>query len=458
MDSIQSFYQDCPTGLLDPGRIEQAWKALRGDYDINGWKLPLPFWGQRGYDHPRDQAWNALQDDLPREASGRAMCIYLHVPFCSSKCSFCDSYSFALSSSQVEKKAQYVDRLCVELDLWSQVGDLNRRPISSVHLGGGTPTFLGEELLARLVYRCIDQFDVSEQTEWALESSTTALTPAMIAAMHELGFRRLHIGVQTLEDPVRKRIGRRQPAAEVLRVIRETIRQGWVVSVDLIVGLPGQTVSGLIDGLQALLDAGVNGVSLYELLIYPQNQKWAARHNLLERDHLPNYLMFQAGAQVLEARGLRKNLFNHWADERDRNIYFTFPLRGEDLLAAGCLADGVFGDYHYRHLGYAEYLLAAGSGSPGLVGGLRRSPLEKQLHPLILAIQSARIGAAEAAQINALREPDGRPAVPGRPLLKRWEEHDLVEKDSRGQYLLTTNGSWFAGNMIAELSALTSSA
>ncbi len=452
MDVIQAFNQDCPPNLLDTARIEQAWSALRGDYDINGWKLPLPFWGHRGYDHVGDQAWDVLQDDLQRESSGRAMCIYMHVPFCSSKCSFCDSYSFALGSGQAERKAQYVDTLCAELDLWSRVGDLNRRAVSSVHLGGGTPTFLGEELLSRLVYRCIDQFNVSDQTEWALESSASALTPGMIAAMQALGFRRLHVGVQTLEDPVRRRIGRRQPAAEVLRVIRETVGLGWIVSVDLIVGLPGQTVTGVLDGLQALLDAGVSGVSLYELLIYPQNQKWAARHNLLERDHLPNYLMFQAAAQVLEARGLRKNLFNHWADERDRNVYFTFPLRGEDLLAAGCLADGVFGDYHYRHYGYAEYQRIAGSVRPGLMGGLRRSAHEKMLHPLILAVQSARIGAPAAAQIAALAAPGGR------PLLEHWLAHGLVEPGARGEYHLTTNGSWFAGNMIAELAGLTSPA
>lgn len=447
MDSIQSFFQDCSPGLLDIERIRQAWSAVQGAYDINGWKLPLPFWGHRGYDHTCSQAWEVLQEDLQHDAAGKAMCIYMHVPFCSSKCGFCDSYSFALSSLQAEKKEQYVDLLCSELDLWSRFSSLSRRPVSSVHLGGGTPTFLGEELLSRLVYRCIDQFNVSEQTEWALESNTTSLTPGMIAAMHALGFRRLHVGVQTLEDPVRKRIGRRQPAAEVLRVIRQTISQGWIVSVDLIVGLPGQTLQGVLDELHALIDAGVNGFSLYELLIYPQNRRWAERHNLLERDHLPNYLLFQAGAQALESHGFRKNLFNHWADERDRNIYFTFPMRGEDLLAAGCLADGVFGDYHYRHLGYDDYLRAAASGGlPGLMGGLRRTALEKQLYPLILAVQSACIGAPEAAQINAL------PAPNGQPLLDHWSDHGLVEQEAQGSYRLTANGSWFAGNMIAELS------
>ena len=203
---------------------------------------------------------------------------------------------------------------------------------------------------------------------------------------------------------------------------------------------------GVVDELQTLIDLGINGFSLYELLIYPQNEKWAARHKLLDRNHLPNYLMFQAGAHLLEARGFRKNLFNHWADERDQNIYFTFPLRGEDLLAVGCLADGVFGDYHYRHLGYDEYLLAASDGWPGLMGGLRRSDLEKRLYPLILAIQSAHIGSAEAVHFNSLAAPNGQ------PLLDYWVDHALLEKDRQGNHSLTGSGSWFAGNMISELS------
>lgn len=442
-------FEACFTGDIswpfDTHSIYQEWVALKGAYDVNRWMLPLPLWAKRGYDHTGEEAWDVLREDSALDNTRNAMCIYLHIPFCSSKCGFCDSYSFALSPEREIEKRLYVDHLCAELELWSEMGNLGSRPVTSVHLGGGTPTFLGEECFSRLIRTCQEHYAYSKQTEWALEATTSTLTSAMIAFLHEIGFRRLHIGVQSLEDPVRKLIGRRQPAAQVIAVIHKVIDLGWTVSVDLVCGLPGQRLAGLLDGIQALIDNGVNGFSLYELLIYTQNRKWAAYHNLIERDHLPNFFMFQAGAKLLETHGYKKNLFNHWADAKDQNIYFTFPMRREDLLAVGTIADGVFGDYHYRHLKYDPYLLQSSRTNPGLQGGLRRSEQESRLYPFVLAIQSGSITASQAVILNRLVGPQGQ------PLVERWITHALVEKDAQGCLNLTANGSWFAGNMINEM-------
>jgi len=280
MEPIAGFFTPRAAWLFDPQIIYNEWAALQGAYDVNRWALPLPIWAQRGYDHSGASAWEILQQDLWGGAVDRPMCIYLHIPFCSSKCGFCDSYSFSLRAADARQKETYVDLLCSELDLWSHTGMVARRPVSTVHLGGGTPTFLGERLFSRLVYHCMDNFNVTPQTEWALESNVSTLTPFMINTLSELGFRRIHVGVQSLEDPVRKAIGRRQPADRVIAAIASLVAGGWIVSVDLICGLPGQTLAGVVDGIQALVDIGVNGFSLYELLIYPQNRKWAERHGL----------------------------------------------------------------------------------------------------------------------------------------------------------------------------------
>jgi coproporphyrinogen III oxidase-like Fe-S oxidoreductase len=369
----------------------------------------------------------------------------MHAPFCSSKCGYCDCYSFKLGNYKEAHIQDYTDRLCYELRLWSEQGNLRDRPVSTVHLGGGTPTFLGEAALTQIVNCCKACFAVSGETEWALESTIESLSPSMIETMHQLGYRRLHIGVESLEEPVRAAIGRRRPVAELLDRIRTTLDLGWVVSVDLVCGLPCQSLSGFVSGIQALIDVGVNGFSIYELLVYPQNQSWAEKHNLTNRSHLPNYLLYQAGVSILLAQGYRLNLFNHWADARDKNIYFTFPTRHEDCLAIGTIADGVFGDYHYRHPRYAPYLKAAQSGLPGLEGGLRRDAYDSQMHPLIVAIQS---GAIACELLPYFQQPA---ANGGASLLDRWQELALIEPNSAWGMTLTTSGSWFTGNMIKEL-------
>ncbi len=438
------FFKDAPP-YLDIETIRKEWLALKPPYDVNRWRLPLPVWALRAFEDSGPRAWELLQSDLTHAEPTKPLCIYLHVPFCSSKCGFCDSYSFQLGGQRESHIESYVERLCYELRLWSKVGNLRSRPVSTVHLGGGTPTFLGETGLARLAQCCRECFAITPATEWALETTASSLTPSMITAMHDLGFRRLHVGVQSLEDHVRRLIGRRSSPRVVLDKIEQTLAMGWIVSVDLICGLPGQTLNGFLDGIEHLISAGVNGFSLYELLIYPQNQRWAEQHSLVDRSHIPNYFMFQAGAWLLKMHGFGKNLFNHWADQRDANVYFTFPMRGDDLLAIGTIADGVFGEYHYRHPRYPDYMRAAHEGQPGLEGGLRRTPQENRIKPLMTAVLSSHIPADLLPAFQARISPDHV------SLVERWFDSALVQPAPDGGLELTTNGVWFAGNMINEL-------
>jgi len=223
---------------------------------------------------------------------------------------------------------------------------------------------------------------------------------------------------------------------------------GWVVSVDLVCGLPHQSLAGWIDDIRQLVALGVNGVSLYEFLVYPQNQKWAESQGLTQPDrHINNYFMFQAGASVLAQHGFHKNLFNHWADARDENVYFTFPTRGEDCLAVGTIGDGVFGDYHFRHPRYARYLRADTAVSPGLEGGLRRTSRENDLQPLTTAVLSGHLASQHLPRLQQ-HPPNGT------SLLEKWQTAALVSPTTQGNYELTSSGSWFAGNMIREMDVL----
>lgn len=443
-DAFERYFRGAPTSV-DVEAIRREWLALAPPYDVETWILAMPRWTQRGYDYSGQQAWDLLQCDLSQADRHKPFCIYLHVPFCTSKCGFCDSYSFKLGSHQTEQQQAYVARLCDELCIWSVKGNLSQPPVSTVHLGGGTPTFLGERNLTRLVECVREYYQVSKTTEWALESTVQSLTPGMIRTMHQLGFRRLHVGVQTMESHVREAIGRRCSVEQVLERIETTLGLGWVVSVDLICGLPHQTLSGFVRGLETLINLGVHGFSMYELLIYPQNRKWAASHQLTERSHLPNYWLYQAGSHVLLERGLALNHFNHWANPRDANLYFSFPERNEDCLAVGTIADGVFGDFHYRHPRYAPYMQIARADFPGLEGGLRLNAREQYAHPVSTAIQAGYLTPTTLPYIRNIESSDECST------LEHWQEMLLVTGDERGGLRLTTNGSWFTGNMIRQV-------
>ncbi|MHB0875946.1 MAG: radical SAM protein [Anaerolineae bacterium] len=427
---------------VNGGAILRQWQALRSPYGPEQRRPPLPLWARRGLSDDGATAWAALEHDAPEWRADKAMCVYLHVPFCARRCAFCDCYSFALRTRAAAHLRPYVGMLEQEIDAWAGLGPLAKRPISTVHLGGGTPTLVDEAGLTALAARLRERLGVGPGTEWALESTTSELTDSMMATLEGLGFTRLHLGIQTLQDEVRGRIGRREPGATALAKVERAVSRGWVVSVDVILGLPGQTAAAVAADLASLEDAGVDGFSLYELQFSRRNHQFARRSGLLGREHLGSYLLFQTAAQTLEGRGYRKTLFNHWARAKDANLYFTFPERDEDCLALGTIADGVLGDYHYRHPEYAAYCHAMRGGGAGLQGGLRRTPAESRLRPLEVSLLSGRPSAALFAALLG--------ADSAARLFAAWEASALIEVEpERGRYVLTGNGSWLTGNMLA---------
>jgi len=434
---------------VDVEGMRRQWLTLRPPYRIEDRRLPLPVWARRGFTDAGEKAWAALRQDASRIELVRPFCIYIHIPFCASRCSFCDCYSFPLRQYQARHVEGYLALLAQEMRLWSGLGTLAHRPVSTVHFGGGTPTFLGEASFARLVQDIRENFHTSPQTEWALESTSSELTPDMVSTLHRLGFTRLHVGVQSLQDDVRRTIHRREDAATVLDKIATAVRLGWIVSVDLILGLPGQTLAGALADVHALETVGVDGFSLYELQLSSRNRRFAEQYGLAGRHRLANYLLMQAASRLLISLGYRKTLFNHLARARDTNLYFTFPERGEDCLALGTIADGVFGDYHYRHPEYKAYCQSVTPAFPGLEAGLRRNALENRLHPLEVALLSARIPPGLFADVLGQERSEA--------LFRRWRESALVESvnpaDPCSNLRLTGNGSWFISHMMAELAA-----
>ena len=447
--SFDQFFHSAPA-QVDVEKIRQEWLALQSGvpprYQIAERHLPMPIWARRPFTEGAEQAWQSLSQDVPTIDPERAFCIYVHVPFCDSRCSFCDCYSFRLGSHQEQHIDGYLDLLAQEMRLWSALGSLSSRPVSTIHFGGGTPTFLGVEPFTRLVGLCREFFACGPETEWALESTVSELSPGMVSCLRELGFTRLHLGVQTLQDEVRQVLSRRAPAAAVLATIRGAIDMGWIVSVDLIYGLPGQTLDGLLSDIRSLHAAGINGFSLYELQRSSRNRAFIEEHGLRDHDRQVNYYLAQAASHLLSALGYRKTLFNHFADAWDTNLYFTFPERGEDCLALGTIADGYFGDYHYRHPEYATYRRSVSRCSPGLQGGLRRNEVEQSLQPLTIALLSGSVAPALFADPG------------GRALLRDWQRSLLLADDPEtGNLRLTGNGSWFVGNMISDLVHIASS-
>ncbi len=442
--SFDDFFLAAPP-QIDREAIGQAWQAFQPDYRLEDRHLPLPVWARRPITDSGERAWSHLQRDIAQSDPQKAFCIYIHIPFCSRRCDYCDCYSFPLKRHREKHITEFADALIREIDQWGQIRKLRQRPVSTVHFGGGTPTFLDPPTFAQIVDACRGTFHTDDPpTEWALETTTAELTPEISERLVDIGFTRLHIGIQTLDDGIRESLGRLESGEAALNKIAAAVSQGWIASVDLIYGLPDQTIETVIEDIRLLEAASVDGFSLYELQQSPRNRAFIERHQLQDCDRAENYFLLHTASQTLSGLGYRKTLFNHYARERDTNLYFTFPERGEDCLALGPIADGMFGDYHYRHPPYREYMRGADRGIPVLAGGMRRAEDESRLRPLETAILSARLKKSLFDAVLGEDQANG--------LFEHWLDMRFVAANpGTGDYHLQTNGSWFTSQMMDQL-------
>jgi len=443
--SCKQFFKSAPD-FFDVKEVLRYYMALNQNYQINRNHMPLPIWRRKGFSDDGATAWeqlNHINAQIPQE---KKISIYLHVPFCPSRCSFCDCLTMQVKNHVDRVLDDYLDALLKEIEAWKTCGSLSKRPVTTVHFGGGTPLFLGDNRFKRLTAALRDSFNTSQETEWALETTSASLNPPMLENLTELGFRRLHLGVQSMEDNIRPLLKRRETSAQILEKIRSAQVLGWITSVDLLVGLPHETPSGMLQGIDDLIESGTDGFSVYEINISNQNIRFAQQHHLLERDRRENYFLFIAAINHLTRVGFRKNLFNHFVNKRDQNLYFTYPLRNEDCLAMGAYADGVFDNYHYRHLNYRKTIDQTTSSQPALQGGIKKPGLYQKIIPLETMLLSGGFNIGLLNQVLSHKEIES--------LLQPWISALLVEETQAGNYTLTPNGAWFSGNMVTELENL----
>lgn len=196
--------------------------------------------------------------------------LYIHIPFCHGKCSYCDFYS--LPRSRVDMHA-YVDAVVREWEV--RHGELPE-PVSTVYIGGGTPSMLPAALIESLVGSL--SIDTGSLEEFTIEANPEDVTQEWVSAVAAAGIGRVSMGIQSLVDVELSAIGRRHTAGQALTAI-ETLKAGGVrnISCDLIYGLPGQTPDSWRYSLQRLMDAGIMHLSAYMLTYEPGTRLYVQR-------------------------------------------------------------------------------------------------------------------------------------------------------------------------------------
>ena len=193
--------------------------------------------------------------------------VYVSVPFCRSKCTYCNFASGVYPSGEQER---YVDRLLQDLTdarAWASQASVNLpRGVDTVYLGGGTPTLLRPDLIRRLFRALRAEFALDPQAEITVECAPGQLADQALAALVESGVNRVSLGVQSFIDREARETGRLHSRAVILDDLRRLRAAGIAnLNVDLIAGMPGQTFASWDESLAVLIDCGVSHASVYML-------------------------------------------------------------------------------------------------------------------------------------------------------------------------------------------------
>lgn len=186
--------------------------------------------------------------------------VYIHVPFCKTRCAYCSFYS----TTSEELKDGYVEALCREM------AGRQRQAVATVYLGGGTPSQLGVNRLQRILSAVRAHFAVAADAEITVEVNPDDVTAELAEGLAEAGVNRVSMGVQSFVDEELLTVGRRHTAEEACRAVGLLHGEGFSnLSIDLMYGLPGQTLESFARSIDEALDLPVAHVSSYALSVEP---------------------------------------------------------------------------------------------------------------------------------------------------------------------------------------------
>jgi putative oxygen-independent coproporphyrinogen III oxidase len=353
--------------------------------------------------------------------------LYVHVPYCVSKCPYCDFNSIA---GRDEEHAAYVDALLTE------IRRLPRGPYDTVFIGGGTPTLLAPALLARLLEGLASHLLLAAGYEWTCEANPGSADAERFALMAAHGVNRLSLGVQSTDDRLLRFLGRAHSARDAEAAI--ALAQAAVprVSADLIMGVPGQDGQGLAADLELYRRHGLGHASVYHLT-YEPGTEFHARRARGELADIPPQLsrrLFEQAWDALEALGLTAYETSNFASAGQESRHNLGYWRQHDYQAAGAGAvSTVSGVRTTREKHPQRYIAAimAGGDACWQRETLRRN--ERLSETWMLGLRLAE--GVDTARLEA----QGDPALRWRPLCETLEREGLVRL-AGGRISLTRAG------------------
>ncbi len=258
--------------------------------------------------------------------------IYLHIPFCKTRCIYCDFYS----STRSELRSHYVTALCRELTMRKDY--LKGEKVETIYFGGGTPSQLGKDDFTQIFDTIHELYGLEQSQEITLEANPDDLTPEYLGMLSTLPFNRISMGIQTFDDATLKLLNRRHNAQTAIEAVGRCREAGFRnISIDLIYGLPGETHERWENDLRQAIDLNVEHISAYHL-IYEEDTpiyKMLKQHRIDEVDEDSSLQFFTLLMEHLQKAGYEHYEISNFCRPGKQSRHNTSYWKGIPYLGCG---------------------------------------------------------------------------------------------------------------------------
>lgn len=274
--------------------------------------------------------------------------IYIHIPFCIRKCHYCDFISYPKSKDRI---AEYIEYLLLEMELYKNI--LKDYTISTIFIGGGTPSCIDEKHIAKILYYIYKNYNTSYLEEITIEANPGTLSEKKLKSYKAFGINRISLGVQSFDDKILKSIGRVHTSMDFYRDYEIIRKLGFDnVNVDLIFGLPSQTIHQCETTLKELIKLDVEHISYYSLILEEGTlmKRWYEEGKIELPDEDRERYMYHRGVKLLRENGYEHYEISNFSKKgyrcKHNLIYWQLnPYIGFGLAAHSNLENRRFWNY-----------------------------------------------------------------------------------------------------------------
>ena len=370
--------------------------------------------------------------------------IYIHVPFCRSKCQYCDFYS--LTSKDSRLMDDYLRAVCTHI---REAGMLAPGYlVDTVYFGGGTPSFFGAEGMISILNTIRKNFKVSSSAEITFEANPDSVSDRLLRRLRSEGFNRVSLGIQCDDDDLLKRIGRPHSYAQAVSAVQRIRKAGYRnLSVDLMYGLPGQSLDAWKKTLKNVLQLNPEHISCYGLKVEEGTPlaEYAEYCNLADDDTQAD--MYLAAINILQNKGFRQYEISNFCRKGRVSRHNLKYWTGGEYLGFGPDASSDFAGRRFAIIrdlhGYIDGIFSGGQ----VLREVQEIPPRERAGEYIMM----RLRTASGLDPQEYETKFLLPFRDMEKYLQRCRENSLAAKTYDGRWRLTPQGFLVSNSIISDL-------